>query len=400
MPLAVARLRQRPCRSVAVAVSFGQVLDWRQYERWCARGKRRCRDRGRRDRRQRGRLFPEQRRRIPRPPHRPDRARPELPRGEHVALGRRRAPAVLDAREHPPVAVHARPVPPPQGGVRAGRRRRLPRAGLPDPGLAEAARACWPRTWRCSSRWAPTSRCWRAGGACAAVSLALDRGDCGRRPTAAPAKAGSIRRASPPCSARRPRRRASRSSTIDVIGNREERRPHRGRALDGRRQDRLRRARQCRGTLGRRAGGTGRRAAPGRAAQALRLCHRLPRGARGAAPGAAHRRSVGRVVPPRGEALPVRQVAGGKRGAAGRRPRFHRPCVLRQRGVAAARRARAGVREPQGGQRLGRLLRHQHARPQRRHRPRTPTSPTSTSPTASPATARSRPPAPATRSPS
>ena len=153
--------------------------DWRQYERWCARGKRRCRDRGRRDRRQRGRLFPEQRRRIPRPPHRPDRARPELPRGEHVALGGRRAPAVLDAREHPPVAVHARPVPPPQGGVRAGRRRRLPRTGLPDPRFRGGA-GCAGRERGAAAVDGRRHRAGRAGGACWTVSMALGGGDCGR----------------------------------------------------------------------------------------------------------------------------------------------------------------------------------------------------------------------------
>ena len=103
--------------------------------------------------------------------------------------------------------------------------------------------------------------------------------------------------------------------------HRRARRPHRGGAAGKRRRHRLRRSRQRGGALGRRAGGAGGRAAAGGAAQALRLRHRLPRGLRRAASGAADRRSFGRVVPARGPLLPVRQVSRGERGAAGHRPR-------------------------------------------------------------------------------
>ena len=67
---------------------------------------------------------------------------------------------------------------------------------------------------------------------------------------------------------------------------------------------------QCGGSLGGRAGGAGRPAVAGRAAQALRLRDRQPRGLRGAARRAADRRSVRRMVPPGGQAVPVRPVAG------------------------------------------------------------------------------------------
>ncbi len=87
------------------------------------------------------------------------------------------------------------------------------------------------------------------------------------------------------------------------------------------------------------------------------------------AQGAADGRSVGRVVPAGGAVLPVRQVSRGERGAAGHRPRRHRSRLLRKRGVAAAGDARAGLRKRQGGERVGWLLRLQHARPERRHRP-------------------------------
>ena len=178
------------------------------------------------------------------------------------------------------------------------------------------------------------------------------------------------------------------------------RRPHRGGAAGERRQHRLRRPRQRGRPLGRGIGGAGGRGAAGGAAQALRLRHRLPRGLRRAASRAADRRPVGRVVPARGPLLPVRQVPRGEPGAAGNRPRGNRPCLLRDRGLAAAGGAGAGVRKRQGGERLGRLLRHQHARPERRDRRASRASPISISPTASPATAPSRRRARAAASPS
>ena len=132
---------------------------------------------------------------------------------------------------------------------------------------------------------------------------------------------------------------------------------------------RLRRADQCGRSLGGRAGSAGRAAAAGRAAQALRLRHRQPRGVGRPASRAADRRSVRRVVPPGRQAVPVRAVARREWRAARREPRRHRPRLLRQRGLAEAGGARSGVRRPQGRQCLGGLLRLQHARPQRRHRP-------------------------------
>ncbi len=96
-----------------------------------------------------------------------------------------------------------------------------------------------------------------------------------------------------------------------------------------RRQRSLRAGGERRGSVGRRGGGAGGCGSAGRAAQALRLCHRRARGAGHAAPGAPHRRSVGRMVPAGGARLHLRQVAGGGPGATRRRPRRHRPRLLR-----------------------------------------------------------------------
>ena len=158
------------------------------------RGKRRCRDRGRRDRRQRGRLFSEQRRRIPGPSHRPHRARPELRRGQHGALGRRPAPAVLHAREHRHVAVHAVADPPAQDRVRGRCRRRLSRAGLPDHGDRRRPRAAGGERRAA----AVAGRRHRAAGrrrAGAPLSLAGDGGRRGRR--LRPIGRGLVRSAEP-----------------------------------------------------------------------------------------------------------------------------------------------------------------------------------------------------------
>ena len=122
--VASAQTRQRPCRlpvrwrmrawhspsrSPAVAPEATQHTGGSNVDT------RRCRDRRRRHRRQRRRLFSEHGCRVAGPPHRSDRARPGYAQGQHRALGRRRAAAVLDAREHRHVAVHAGAVPRAQG---------------------------------------------------------------------------------------------------------------------------------------------------------------------------------------------------------------------------------------------------------------------------------------------
>ena len=274
-------------------------------------------DRRRWYRRQRGGLFSGRGAALSRP-HRHRRARHELPRQQHGPLGRRGAAAVLHAREHRHVAVHPGDVPAPQDAVRGGCRCVLPRAGLSHPGQRGRCR----RARRERGLAAVDGGRYCAHGRRrpdSALPVAVGRRRDGRR--FRPDGRGLVRPAEP----RRPvpqgggggrRRRPARRGRR----HRRCRRPHRGRAAGQRRQARLRPPRQRRGCLGRCARGAGRRGAARRAAQALRLCHRLPGAAGGAPGGTAHRRSVGCVVPARRAAVSVRQVADARLGAAGGRP--------------------------------------------------------------------------------
>ena len=147
--VASAQTRQRPCRlparwappHLACPARSATVRQRGKKHRNPDLGNRRCRDRGRRHRRQRRRLFSEHGCRNPRPPHRARRARPRLSRGQHRTLGRRDPAAVLDAREHRHVAVHAGDVPPAAHDLRRRGRRGLSRAGLSDHGDARGAAA-------------------------------------------------------------------------------------------------------------------------------------------------------------------------------------------------------------------------------------------------------------------
>ena len=181
------------------------------------------------------------------------------------------------------------------------------------------ARRCWPRTWRCSSPWAPTSPC-SSRRARRGISLARD-GWRGRR-RLRPHRRRLVRSHQPRGAVAQGRHAQTASRIVhDRVTAIDVRRPRRKRFARERKQRRLPQPRQRGGAMGRRAVRAGWTATAGRAAQALRLCHRLPRGVRGAASGAADGRSVRRVVPARRARVPVRQIAGGKRGAAGRRPR-------------------------------------------------------------------------------
>ena len=220
-----------------------------------------------------------------------------------------------------PVAVHARPVPQPQERVRAGRGRRLPRAGLPDPRLRGGAELCWPRTWRCSSRWAPTSSSESATELARLYPWLSPRG---LRP-AAYSRSGEGWYDPPSLAALF--RQAAKAQGVEirndeVIAIEKSASRDRGRALEG--GDRI----AC-GALVNAAGPwAGQLAAmagvplpvePRKRYVYVIDCREAPEALHR---GAAHRRSVGRVVPPRGEALHLRQVAGGERGTAGRRPRL------------------------------------------------------------------------------
>ena len=133
---------------------------------------------------------------------------PSYARGEHVALGRRRAPAVLDAREHRlsqftlALFRHLKDVFGPDADVAFREQGYLILA-------SPAARARAGRERGAAAvAWAPTSRCSRPPELAQRFPWLATEGVAAAA-SAAPARAGSIRRASPPCSARRPRRRAS-----------------------------------------------------------------------------------------------------------------------------------------------------------------------------------------------
>ena len=190
-------------------------------------------------------------------------------------------------------------------GRRGGRG--LSRAGLSDHGDARRAARCWRRTWRCSSRWAPTSPC---------STPQTSRADFpgSRRmawlppASAGPGKAGSIPPASPRCCAKPPRQTASASCMIASLPSACASRVESVSLASGKKH-RLPEPRQRGGAMGGRAVRFGGTETACRAAQALRLRHRLPRGVRRAASGAADGRSVRRMVPARGTRVPVRQIA-------------------------------------------------------------------------------------------
>ena len=245
----------------------------------------------------------------------------------------------------------------------------FPRAGLPDHGDAGGRGRCWPRTSPCSSRMGADIALLERGRAGAAFPWLATGWRRGRR--LRPIRRGLVRSAEPRRAVPQGRQRPTASTIAATTASPASRRGERveSRRAGERQPHRLRQPRQRGRPLGRRAGGAGRHAAAGRAAQALRLRHRLPRGVRGAAPGAADRRSVRRVVPPRGPLfLCGKSPEESEEPPAGDLDAIDH-AFFEQRGLAAARRARAGVRERQGGERLGRLLRLQHARPERGDRP-------------------------------
>ena len=291
---------------------------------------------------------------------------PSYAAGQHVAVGRRAAPAVLDAREHRPVAVHAVAVPPARDRVRARRGRGLSRAGLPDHGLARSGRSVLAENVALQQSMhadielleAPELAQrfpWMATEGVAAAGF----GRSGEGWFDPPSLASLFRNAA---KARGVAVLHDRVTGIDVRGRVEAVRLASGASI------------AC-GALVNAAG-------PWAGELAALAGVPLPVEPRKRyvyvidcreASDALHRAPLtvdpsGVWFRPEGRVLPVRQVSRGERGAAGHRPRSHRSRLLRERGVAAAGGARAGVRERQGGERLGRLLRLQHARPERRHR--------------------------------
>ena len=262
------------------------------------------------------------------------------------------------------------------------------------------AGACWPRTWRCSSRWAPTSRCWRAGRACAAVSLARDGG----------VAAGAFGRSGEgwfdPPSLAALFRKAAKAQGVEILQRSSDRQSRRAasriEAVRLKGGDRI----AC-GALVNAAGPwAGELAAMAGVPlpveprkryvyvidcrEATEALHRAPLTVD---PSGVWFRPEGRLFlcgkSPEESAEPPAVDLDSIDHAffdsevwpqlAARVPAFESLKVVN---------AWAGYYD------------YQHARPQRRHRPRTPRSPTSISPTASRATARSRPRAPATRWPS
>ena len=335
---------------------------------------------------------------LSRPPHRARRARPRLPRGQHGALGRRHPAAVLHAREHRHVASSRWAC---FGGCKTIFGAEADVAFREQGYLIMATprvSRCSPRTWRCSSRMGADIVLLDGAALARALSLAGDR--MAGRGRLRPHGRGLVR----PAELRHP-------------------------AAQGR-------GRQRRTILHDRVVGID-AAAASRASRWRAGAHRLPEpSSTPPGPGLAHCRAgrhsnlpveprkrfvyvidsreateALRQAPltvdpsgvwfrPGGSLLPLRQIAGGRRGAAGRQPGRHRPRLLRAAGLAPAGRARARIRERQGRQRLGRLLRLQHARPERGDRSASRRRRISISPTASRATAPSRPPPPAAPSPS
>ena len=134
--------------------------------------------------------------------HRADRARPAIrPCGDDAVL-RLDPPAVLDPRKHPPVAVHAFPVPAAEGRVRPRRRHRLPRRRLPDPRRRERPAHPQGQSRGPDRPRAPTS-CSRTPGSCASASRGSRPRAFPPAPMAGPAKAGSTPMPCSACSARR-----------------------------------------------------------------------------------------------------------------------------------------------------------------------------------------------------
>ena len=254
---------------------------------------------------------------------------------------------------------------------------------------AEQPRRCWPRTWRCSSPMAPTSSCWRRP--------SWRSGSPGSRRTAwRPAAFGRSGEGwfDPPSLATL-LRNAAKARGVTVAPrprhrHRRARRPHRGGAAGERRQHRLRRARQRGGAWAGELAALAGVALPVEprkryvyvidCREATEALHRAPLTVD----------PSGVWFRPEGRFFLCGKSPEEDQEPPATRPRRHRSRLLRERGVAAAGGARAGLRERQGGERLGRLLRLQHARPERRDRPASRGSPTSISPTASPATAPSR----------
>ena len=160
---------------------------------------------------------------------------------------------------------------------------------------------------------------------------------------------------------------ARRRIVHDRVTGIEVRRPHRDGAAGERRNHRLPQPRQRGGALGRRAGGLAGVQLPVEprkryvyvidCREASDALHRAPLTVDPPACGSGPRAGCSCAASPR-----------GKRGAAGRRSR--------RTSTTSSSRARCGrsspracrLRERQGGQRLGRLLRLQHARPERGHR--------------------------------
>ena len=214
--------------------------------------------------------------------------------------------------------------------------------------------------------WAPTSHCWRPPSWRSASP--------GSRPRAWP-RAASARsgegwfdpRASPPCSAMPPRRAASPSCTIESPASTcaAASRPF----ARGRRQDRVRRLVNAAGAwAGELAALAGVRlpVEPRKRFVYVIDCREAPEALHRAPltvdPSGVWFRPEGRVFlcgksPEENEEPPAVDLDA------------HRPRLLRAARCGRSWRARAGVRERQGGQRLGRLLRLQHAGPERGHRP-------------------------------
>ena len=135
-----------------------QYLAWPRSED--ERAKRRCRDRGRRDRRQRVRLFSEHRwrvsgRRIVLIERDPSYAKPSTARSAGGLRQQFSTPENIAMSQFTLSLFRSTQI-----DVRARRRRRLSRAGLPDHGDRRRSRDSGGERRAAAVAWAPTSCCW------------------------------------------------------------------------------------------------------------------------------------------------------------------------------------------------------------------------------------------------
>ena len=285
-------------------------------------------------------------------------------------------------RKHRPVAVRPETYPQTQERIRRRGRCELPRARLSEP--RHRPRAC-----RCSKPTrAPRSR----GCATTSSSNAADL-VAGFRGSALEGLGGGCFGRSgegwlDPYSLMTLLRKAAVSAGVELITDEVASIANDGDeviGLDARRRNRLavRRAGQCGRRRRRRDCRHGRHRAAGRSPQALRLCARLPGRQRGAARFAAHRRSIGLLFSPGGSTL----LSGFRPMPPKNQRKWTGTSItawFEDRIWPLLAAAHAGVRDAQGDQRLGRPVRLQRARRERRSSAAIPRSPISISPTVSP----------------